>query len=83
MKEFTDDERKFIKERYEDIFDKLKTYSSEQIGEILVQAYNNGLICIGANNNDLADIKECSVALMIAIGMLKYNDVKLPEKYTE
>ena len=57
-----------VQKRYGAAFERLKHYTSQQIGDILVKAHNSGLL-------DEKDVDECHVALMIAIKMLKANNL--------
>lgn len=77
----TQEERDRVQKRYGAVFDKLKHYNSQQIGDILVNAHNNHLLTICGALFDDEDIDECYVALMIAIKMLKANNLTLPEEY--
>jgi len=47
----------------------------------LVNAHNNHLLTICGALFDDIDVDECYVALMIAIKMLKANNLTLPEEY--
>ena len=42
----TQEERDRIQKRYGAVFDKLRYYNSQQIGDILVNAHNNHLLTI-------------------------------------
>lgn len=70
-------------QRLTPLFNKMKHYNSKQIGDILVNAHNNGLLSITGGLFEQEDTDECYVAFMIAIGMLKDNDIKLADKYLE
>ncbi len=78
---YTQEDRDKIKKRYGATFGELKDYNSQEIGDILVKAYNDGLLAICGGLFDEKDVDECFVALMIGIGMLKANKLTLPEKY--
>lgn len=65
--------------RYGAAFEQLKYYNSQQIGDILVKAHNSGLLAICGGLFDKKDVAECCIALMIAIKMLKTNNLTLPK----
>ena len=67
-------------QRLTPLFNKMKHYNSKQIGDIIVNAHNNGLLSITGGLFEQEDIDECYVALMVAVGMLKGNDIKLADK---
>lgn len=75
-----EDKTRFVN-KYGSTFEKMKHYDSKQIGDILVKAHNSGLLAICGGLFEEKDINECYVALTIAIGMLKENNLTLPEKY--
>lgn len=56
-----------------DILERLKYYDSQQIGEILVKAYNSGLLAICGGMFNEKDMDECYIALMNAFKLLKTN----------
>ena len=60
-----------------DAFEELKYYSSQQIADVLIKAHNNGLLAISGGLSDDKDVDELYVALMIAIKMLKTNNLYL------
>ncbi len=78
---YTQEDRDRVQKRYGATFEKLRDYDSQQIGDILVKAHNDGLLAICGALFDEKDTDECYVALMIGIGMLKANKLTLPEKY--
>ena len=78
---YTQEDKDRIQKRYGATFDQLKYYSSQQIGDILVNAHNSGLLAVCGGLSDEKDVNECYVALMIAIKILKTNNLTLPEEY--
>lgn len=78
---YTQEDKNRVQKRYVDTFSQLKHYNSQQIGDILVNAHNNGLLAICGALFDDKDVDECYVALMIAIKMLKMNNITLHEEY--
>lgn len=60
-----------------DTFEELKYYSSRSIADILIKAHNNGLLAICGGLFSEKEADELYVALMIAIKMLKTNDLYL------
>lgn len=78
---YTQEDINKIQKRYGATFNQLRHYNSQQISDILVKAHNDGLLAICGALFDDKDVDECFVALMIAIKMLKANNITLPEKY--
>ena len=77
---YTQEDIDRVKKRYGAAFEQLKCYNSQQIGDILVNAHNNGLLAICGGLFDEKDADECYVALMIAIKILKANNLTLSEE---
>ena len=67
---YTQEDIDRVQKRYGATFEQLKHYDSQQIGNILVNAYDNGLLAICGALFDDKDVDECHVALMIAFEML-------------
>ena len=70
-----------VQKRFGATFEQLREYNSQQIGDILVKAHNDGLLAICGGLFDEKDADECYVALMIAVKMLKANKLTLPKEY--
>lgn len=68
---------KIFKEEQKEIFEELKTYSSEQISDLLVDYYDSGLLTICGAFHKNEDIDKCFVALLIALNMLANNHIKI------
>ena len=81
MIKYTQEDIDRVQKRYGAAFDQLKHYNSQQIGDILANAHNNGLLAICGALFDDKDVDECYIALMMAIKMLKTNNLTLPEEY--
>lgn len=62
---------------------KMKNYNSKQIGNILDNAYNNGLLAICGGLFDEKDVNECYVALRIAINILRASNLTLDDNVQE
>lgn len=78
---YTQEDVDRIQKRYGAVFEQLRHYNSQQIGDILVKAHNSGLLAICGALFDDKDVDECYVALMIGIKMLKANNLTLPKEY--
>lgn len=77
---YTQEDIDRVQKRYGATFEQLKHYDSQQIGDILTKAYNSGLLAICGALFDEKDVDECFVALMIAINILKANNLTLTEE---
>ncbi len=66
--------------RMTDTFNRLKSCDSKQIANILANAYNDGLLAVCGGLFEEKDVEECKVALWIAIGMLKDNNIKISKE---
>ena len=77
---YTQEDMDRVQKRYGAAFERLKHYTSQQIGDILVKAHDSGLLAICGGLFDEKDIDECYIALMIAIKMLKENNLTLSEE---
>ena len=77
---YTQEDIDRVQKRYDAAFEQLKHYNSQQIGDILVKAHNSGLLAICGGLFDEKDVDECYIALMIAIKMLKINNLTLTEE---
>ena len=78
---YTQEDVNRVQKRYGAVFEQLKCYNSQQIGDILVKAHNSGLLAICGGLFDEKDVDECYIALIIAIKMLKTNNFILSEEY--
>ena len=78
---YTKEDMDKVQKRLSAAFEQLKYYNSQQIGDILVNAHNSGLLAICGGLFDEKDADECYIALMIAIKILKTNNLTLPEEY--
>ena len=77
---YTQEDRDRINKRFGTTFEQLRDYNSKEIGDILLNAHNSGLLAICGGLRDEKDSDKCYVALMIAIKMLKDNNLTLNDK---
>lgn len=77
---YTQEDIDRVQKRYGAVFEQLRHYNSQQISDILVKAHNDGLLAICGALFDDKDVDECYVALMIALKILKDNNLILPKE---
>lgn len=76
---YTQEDIDRVQKRYSVTFERLKHYNSQQISDILLKAHNSKLLAICGALFDEKDVDECYIAFIIALKMLKANNLTLPE----
>ena len=75
--EYTEEEKEELLIRYGSTFEKMQDYDSKQISDILVNAFNNGLLAICGALYEEEDVNECVIAFAMANKMLRSNHITL------